>query len=139
MILKNRATETDIKAWLDANGWFGSSARFHEIELHSIRRPGWLQVFRFRCEAKSRTDERWIELWGAVKDDETQLRSVQKTIVVAFEDPLAQQQQLSLWSQELHGPTGKPAAANWFAVGLVVAVCLAMLGAFSLARLAIGY
>ena len=138
-MFKNRATETDIKAWLDANGWYSGSAKFHEIELHAIRRPGWLQVFRFRCEVKSRSDQQWAQLWGAVKDDETRLRKENKTIVVVFTDPAAQHEQLAKWSQELHGPEGRPPAANWLAVTLMIAVCLAMIGAVLLSRFLLGY
>ena len=138
-MIKNRATEADIKNWLDLNGWYGSSATFQEIELHAIKRPGWLQVFRFQCQAKSRSDQQWAQLWGAVKDDETQLREESKIIVVAYADPGEQQEQLTKWAEEIHGPAGRPVPANWFAVAFMIAVCLAMIGGFVLARAFFGY
>jgi hypothetical protein len=134
-MVRNRATEKDIKTWLDANGWVASTAKFHEIELHAIRRPGWKQIFRFHCDVKSRNNQSWVRLWGAVWDDETQLKSLSRTKVVVFEDEAARGDQLAKWSEELHGPDGKQANANWGAVALIIAVCLVMLGAFSLARL----
>jgi hypothetical protein len=56
-VFGNRVTEKDIRNWLDENGFFGNSAQLHDLELHALKRPGWLQVFRFDVLAKRREDE----------------------------------------------------------------------------------
>ena len=43
----NKSAEKDIRDWLAENGYLGKSAKFGEIELHAIKRPGWRQIFRF--------------------------------------------------------------------------------------------
>ena len=52
--IKNGSTERAIRRWLDKNGFYGSSAKFDHVELHAIKRPGWLQVFRFAGERLAR-------------------------------------------------------------------------------------
>ena len=69
MIIGNKVAEKDIREFLNKHGYFGRSARFEELELHAIQRPGWLQVFRFCVQAKTIDDE-WLTLYGAMKDDE---------------------------------------------------------------------
>jgi hypothetical protein len=54
-VIRSRSAEKDIRDWLSENGYSGNSARFAEVELHAIMRPGWLQVFRF--ELKCLNDE----------------------------------------------------------------------------------
>lgn len=95
-LIENRYTEKDIRIWLDAHGYFGNTAKVHELELHAIQRPGWLQVFRFRLEAKSRSGN-WVTLFGAVRDDE---RSKEISIQT-FEQFSQQQRLLSEWSEGL--------------------------------------
>lgn len=70
----NRATEKDIRDWLDRSGYYGNSARFDYVELHAIQRPGWLQIFRFACQAKS-ADNQCQYLFGVVRDDERYRRN----------------------------------------------------------------
>lgn len=65
----NKSTEKDIRDWLSQNGFLGKSADFAEIELHAIKRPGWLQVFRFDVRVKDAQRE-WQHLFGAVRCDE---------------------------------------------------------------------
>lgn len=82
-MIKNRVTEKDIREWLNREGYFGSSARFEEIELHAIERPGWLQIFRFTVEAKSKAGQ-WEKLFGVVRDDERKKRASQRTAIACF-------------------------------------------------------
>ena len=82
-MFKNRVTEADIREWLSQNGYFGRTAKFTEVELHAIRRPGWVQVFRFSVEAKSESGE-WQQIFGVVCDDETQRSAAAKTRVEVF-------------------------------------------------------
>ncbi len=67
--LKNRVTEKDIRDWLSRNGYFGNSAKFGELELHAIQRPGWYQIYRFHAQVK-RNDDQWTSLFGTARDDE---------------------------------------------------------------------
>lgn len=68
-LIGNKCIEKDVRDWLSRNGYYGNSARFLEMELHAIKRPGWLQVFRFTVEAKSRNGK-WMKLHGSARDDE---------------------------------------------------------------------
>ncbi len=68
-LIANSVTESEIRRWLSAHGYFGQSAKLAEVELHAIQRPGWLQVFRFHGEIKSR-DGHWQALFGVVRDDQ---------------------------------------------------------------------
>ena len=68
-LLRNGTAERDIRDWLNDNGYYGRSAKFLELELHAIKRPGWLQIFRFSLNAKS-SDDDWHELHGVLRDDE---------------------------------------------------------------------
>jgi hypothetical protein len=67
--LKNRVTEKDVRDWLSNNGFFGESARFGELELHAIQRPGWYQIYRFSAQVKQNNDQ-WTSLFGTARDDE---------------------------------------------------------------------
>ena len=75
----NRVTEKDIRDWLDANGFVGTTARINDLELYAIERPGWVQVFEFQARLKAAGQDRgfeaevepgWIERFGVVLDDE---------------------------------------------------------------------
>lgn len=95
-LIGNKVAEKDIREWLSQNGFFGRSARFKELELHAIQRPGWLQVFRFTVEAKTQTGG-WTTFFGAVRDDERSNETTIKTFA-KFSD---QQRLLADWSANL--------------------------------------
>ena len=65
----NKSAEKDIRDWLLKNGYHEKSARFAEIELHAIKRPGWLQVFRFELTTLT-ADRESVQLFGAMYSDE---------------------------------------------------------------------
>lgn len=69
-LIRNKSTEIDIRRFLNTNGYYGDSAKFQEVELVAIARPGWIQVFRFQVNAKSSDDDQWRELYGIVRDDQ---------------------------------------------------------------------
>lgn len=65
----NRVTEKDLREWFSNLGWDGQSARFAELELVAIERPGWVQIFRFSCSILDPTDQiRHVD--GYCRDDE---------------------------------------------------------------------
>jgi len=68
-LIGNKASEKDIRDWLSENGFLGGSAKFTEIELHAIKRPGWLQIFRFEFSGLTKDSER-VKLYGAMRSDE---------------------------------------------------------------------
>ena len=95
-LLSNRVTEKDIRDWLDRSGYYGRSARFDYVELHAIQRPGWLQIFRFACQAKT-TDDQWEYLFGIVRDDER----YNKTDIEVFATDQQRSELLDEWSAGL--------------------------------------
>ena len=98
-MIGNKTAEKDIRDFLSENGYYGKSAKFTELEIHAIKRPGWLQVFRFTVEAKS-VDDEWVMLFGAMKDDERfKLNEIQ-----LFENFNRRGHQLSTWSEGLLKP-----------------------------------
>jgi len=71
-LIGNRVTEADLRKWLDGADHYGRSARIEELELVAAQRPGWVQLFRFRAEAKNRNSGDWEELVGLMRDDDRQ-------------------------------------------------------------------
>lgn len=69
-LIGNKYTEKDLRAWLSQHGYFGDTAEFRSLELAALKRPGWLQVFKFEVRAKHR-QHGWRELVGVCRDDET--------------------------------------------------------------------
>lgn len=53
-LFENQVSEKDIWNWLDKKGFFGKSTKLYDLELHVLKRPGWLQVFRFSTSVKNR-------------------------------------------------------------------------------------
>ena len=95
-LLRNGSAERDIRDWLNDNGYYGRSAKFTELELHAIKRPGWLQIFRFTLTAKSATDD-WHELHGVLRDDE-RYRQLDIEVSVA---QVERDERLAEWSSGL--------------------------------------
>ena len=92
-LIGNKVAEKDLREWLSLHGYYGSSAKIEELELHAIQRPGWNQVFRFTVNAKSR-DGDWRMLYGCIRDDE-RYSSLE---IRVFWDKGEQLRRLSEWS-----------------------------------------
>ena len=92
----NKSAEKDIRDWLNENQYYGNSAQFVEIELHAIRRPGWLQVFRFEAKVKTVADE-WVQLYGAMRSDER----YGDPQMFASQQVTARDEQLATWSENM--------------------------------------
>ena len=95
-LISNKAVEKDIRDWLSQNGYIGNSAKFDELELHAIKRPGWHQVFRFQLSGLT-AERQSVQLYGAMQSDE---RYGQLAIVV-HEDLAVRDAQLADWSDGL--------------------------------------
>ena len=135
-MLRNRSAEKDIRDYLSSMGYQGKSARFEELELHAIQRPGWLQVFRFSVRAK-KPNEDWVLLFGALKDDERfklcEVRCFQKTT--------QRSSLLEQWSQGLTRPTfqnqkfqtfgAKRTVIEMLILVAAIALCLSLLSLFA--------
>ena len=95
-LIGNKVAEKDIRDWLSKNGYQGNSAKFTEIELHAIQRPGWLQIFRFEFQVLT-AEDRKVQLFGAMHSDE---RYGPPKIDVT-EDLALRNAQLAEWSEGL--------------------------------------
>jgi len=95
-ILRNNATESDLRAFLENNGYDGKSAKFSTLELKAVKRPGWVQVFKFDVVATNRLGE--IEkLFGTCRRDD---RFDQFEVVMGL-DVSARDSQFLVWSDRL--------------------------------------
>ena len=95
-LIGNKSAEKDIRDWLTQNGYQGKSARFTEIELHAIKRPGWLQIFRFEFSVLTAEEVR-VQLFGAMRADER----YGKPKIMVDPDVLSRDTQLDEWSAGL--------------------------------------
>lgn len=64
-----RVTEKEILEWMQSQGYVTSAANLSEVQLYALKRPGWVQVFRFQIEARDRQDQR-RRFFGALRSDE---------------------------------------------------------------------
>ena len=92
----NKSAEKDIRDWLTENGFVGRAAKFVEIELHAIKRPGWLQIFRFEMTGH-KPDDRAETGFGAMWTDERYGRPK----IEVYPERSARDEQLSEWSAGL--------------------------------------
>lgn len=67
----DRDMENAIREQMSRDGYFGRSAKFHNVKLVAIQRPGWVQVYRFeatvRVKGSEEADRQW--LLGLALDD----------------------------------------------------------------------
>lgn len=71
--------ELAIRQHLTKNGFFGRTAKLRNVRLVAVKRPGWLQVFRFEATARVAPEghsedtpdpaPQYRELYGLVRDD----------------------------------------------------------------------
>jgi len=64
----NKSAEKDIRDWLSQQG-YTKTAQLSDVELHAIKRPGWLQVFRFEARWNTANGDN-RQLFGAMRSDE---------------------------------------------------------------------
>ena len=119
-LAKNRTTEKDIRAWLNANGFEGKATEVFDVELHAVKRPGWLQIFRFRVRTSMG------EHFGVVRDDE-RLRGKDKTQIELFDSAASQADRLAELSEELivQGTRSGGYLAFLFLFGILLLACTA--------------
>lgn len=126
--IANHNTERNIRHWLDSHGFIGRTAEFEEVELHAIKHPGWLQIYRFKVKAKTRSRGTWILLYGAVRDDETARKSQDITRIEAFESRAKQLQLLGRWSQGLMMKgQGSPLVLLWCGIAALLFAATAII------------
>ncbi len=100
-MIANRVTELEIRHWLNASGFAGSAARFIELELHAIERPGWLQIYRFEIQVRSNIetdsgDTQKLQTWlGVVRDDERGCSRSDRLQIFIYSDREAQASKLA--------------------------------------------
>jgi len=112
LTISNRTTEADIRSWLNKNGFVGKTAKFNELKLHSIQRPGWIQVFRFCVRVEYRPLDKnedetdlnyqigWHEVFGVALDDERELKQNTRTQIWLFKTSVEQEEKLDLISAD---------------------------------------
>lgn len=82
----DREMEMAIRRHLSGEGYYGGSAKLRGVKLAAVKRPGWLQIFRFDAtarlapEANAETDSAppthsddsavYHELYGLVREDQ---------------------------------------------------------------------
>ncbi|MEM7478281.1 MAG: hypothetical protein AAF483_25110 [Planctomycetota bacterium] len=93
----DRDLELALRKHLDQQGFFGDSATFKDLRLAAVQRPGWLQVYVFGVEAKSRINDEKIVMYGIVRSDER----FNKTDIEVFSTRGERQQLLKQWSEGL--------------------------------------
>ena len=99
--IANRVTELEIRHWLNASGDAGSAARFIELELHAIERPGWLQIYRFEVQVRTSIESHsgnisnWQTRWGVVRDDERCSSQADRLQISIYSDRAAQASKLA--------------------------------------------
>ena len=152
MKIGNRVTEKDVRLWLDDQGWAGRAAKFEQLELHAIKSPGWVQVFRFVASVKPAVrpdeDDDYAEpspysqparesdrqtFYGAVRDDERE-KGVQ-TKVWMFDNQDAQAEKLSELSEGLITlRNGETSTGFFVAVGIfagLIMIVIALLRCYA--------
>ena len=133
MKIGNRVTEKDVRLWLDEQGWAGRSAKIEQLDLHAIKSPGWVQVFRFVASVKPASnpdlDEDHDEsqpseaqtFYGAVRDDERQKGS--QTKIWMFKDQNEQTSKLSELSEGLIKlRNGETSTGFWLVSSIFIAL-----------------
>ncbi len=99
--IANRVTELEIRHWLNASGYAGNAARFIELELHAIERPGWLQIYRFEVQVRPRIESDsgnisdWQTRLGVVRDDERCSSQADRLQISIYSDRAAQASKLA--------------------------------------------
>ncbi len=121
-LAKNRTTEKDIRAWLNANGFDRQAAQVTDVELYAVKRPGWLQIFSFRVRMETG------EQFGVVRDDE-RLRGKEKTQIELFANEASQAAKLAELSEDLivRGDNSGGYLGFLFLLGILLLACTAAL------------
>ena len=140
-LIANRVTEKDIRDWIAEHGGAGCGLIFAEVELAAIKRPGWLQIFRFEVTVTGRPNlplrqigsDDWdadqaapVTLFGVVRDDERA-----STDIRVYVDRAERDNQLHDWSQGLITLGREPMGKTQVTLMLVFAgaASLALVGA----------
>lgn len=137
-----RATEHQIRGWLDAHDYGGKHARLQALDLYAVKPPGWLQVFRFTVDVPvtaaaaagqetaagsavvsnadfpgckdSVDDTCWTRLYGVSRDDQRF-----RTEIAVFEDAEQRDRLLEQWSEGLSRRKGGMRCQSHCAMDLV--------------------
>lgn len=96
----DREMEIAMRAAMTKKGWRGKSAKFSRVRLVAIQRPGWLQVYAFDAECKSRDEnsEDLTRVFGVVRQDER----YNKVDIECFESAAIRNSVQNKWSDGLH-------------------------------------
>ncbi len=102
----DREMETLIRRQLSESGYHGRTAKLKAVRLVAVKRPGWLQVFRFEASVRRAVNNQedsfppapvYEELYGLVRLD-----ARYQTVVKLFVTPDERKQQFAQWAEGLH-------------------------------------
>ncbi|MEM8732587.1 MAG: hypothetical protein AAGG44_00090 [Planctomycetota bacterium] len=94
----DRDMELALRKHLDSQGFYGDTARFENLRLAAVQRPGWLQVFVFSVEVRERSERNSsVQLHGIVRQDER----YNKTDIRTFSAKYERNSLFSEWSEDL--------------------------------------
>ncbi len=91
-----RVTEKEILEWMAVNGYVTSAAKLSSVQLYALKRPGWVQVFRFQVEARDPGGQP-RRLFGVLRSDER----YGKPEILVFSTTVERDNQLRQWSKGL--------------------------------------
>ncbi len=91
--------ECSLREHLVQVGYFGHSAKFQDLRLVAVQRPGWLQVFSFTVWARETQEQgqQHVQLFGLVRQDERYNR----VDIELFEQPNDRNTRFEQWSEDL--------------------------------------
>lgn len=119
-MIRNRVTEEDVTDYLSQHGYIRGSIRFEYMELVAIHCPGWVQVFKFHAQAKTKRGE-VCALFGVVRDDE------RNSLEVFVGDDIDVQVRIAeKWSEGLITSTRRPLGMLQCILLVVAAILLVM-------------
>lgn len=95
--LGDRDLELQLRKHLNEQGFYGDRARIFDLKLKAVQRPGWLQIFSFTVEAKSRLTEGSapVLVYGVVRQDER----YERYDIAVFEATHLRDRRLFEWSE----------------------------------------
>lgn len=95
----DRDLELALRSHLTKEGFYGDSAKFERVKLVAVQRPGWVQVYTFAVNVRSRLNEEMPseKFFGIVRLDERKERVEPRL----FSRTSEQQKQLDEWSEGL--------------------------------------
>mgnify|MGYP000152468585 CR=1 FL=1 len=95
-LVRNRVTEKEILDELGKQGYHATANSLSQLELYALKRPGWVQVYRFQAQVKNAAGQSRL-LFGALRSDER----YGDPLIRFYGDARERERQLASWSEGL--------------------------------------